>query len=280
MASLTGHDDAMSKQGTFFTNISGLRERFFVLNKRTAVLHYYQDKKSYAAGSGEKGEVQLKGCHVRTAHEKERLAHKVHTQNKGSFGRAAKFRAAKANAAHNLGLDMFQWTIDDVLSNRSWQFACKTEDARHEWMLAVKAAAGPVEAFHVQVLEVDHLPKTDGLGKCDPQVKITMGAHTHTTVHHNKTYKAIFTQTFEYPAAHLGDLIVEVEDFNLNPMNPSEFIGSHTVTAGELQGLMARGSGTKQMFSSIAIKDRKGNIVRGFDGEETLVTFQISYLRK
>ena len=43
---------------------------------------------------------------------------------------------------------------------------------------------------------------------------------------------------------------------------------------------MARGSGTKQMFSGIAIKDRKGDIVRGFDGEETLVTFQISYLRK
>jgi hypothetical protein len=105
---------------------------------------------------------------------------------------------------------MYQWVIDDVQNKRLWEFASKTEHGRHDWMAAVKKCAGPVDCFHVQVLEVDHLPKTDKLGKCDPQVKVTMGHHSHTTVHQDKTYRASYSQTFDYPAIHLNDLVVEV----------------------------------------------------------------------
>lgn len=283
MSSIASHDDAGSKHGTFFkrgVGNSGLRQRYFVLDKEAAVLHYYEDKTAYAAGTGEKGEVLLKGCHVRTAHEKERQAHEAKKHHKGSFGRSSKFQHSEAHAAQALGLDMYQWVIDDVQSKRVWEFASKTEHARHEWMMAVKACAGPVETFLVLVSEIDHLPKTDKLGKCDPQVKVTMGPHSHTTAHHDRTYNASFNQTFEYPAAHLSDLVVTVEDYNMNPLHPSEFIGSHMVAPGQLQDLKAMGSGAKKMFSDMTIKDKKGNIVVGFDGKETLVTFEVTFQRK
>lgn len=133
-----------------------------------------------------------------------------HKHHKGPTGRSAKFQHGDAQAAHNQGLDMYQWVVDDVQSKRLWEFASKTEQARRDWMAAVKKCAGPVQCFQVQILEVDHLPKTDKMGKCDPQVKVTMGPHSHTTVHQDKTYKASYSQTFDYPAIHLNDLVVEV----------------------------------------------------------------------
>lgn len=156
---------------------------------------------------------------------------------------------------------MFQWFIDDVDNKRKWEFASQTEHHRREWMVAVKICAGPVECFHVTVLEVDHLPKTDRMGKCDPQVKVSMGSHSHTTIHRDNTYKASFSQSFDFPAAHLSDVVVEVEDFNINPLHPTEFIGSHTVSAGELHTLMAMGNGRKQVFN-VAVQDKQGCPVR------------------
>lgn len=280
MSSVHSLEDLNKKRGRFFkkgaTN-TGFRERYFVLDKQAGVLHYHEDERAYAAGTGEKGHVLLGGCHVRSVHDKERLEQYDHKHHKGPTGRSAKFQHGDAQAAHNQGLDMYQWVVDDVQSKRLWEFASKTEQARRDWMAAVKKCAGPVQCFQVQILEVDHLPKTDKMGKCDPQVKVTMGPHSHTTVHQDKTYKASYSQTFDYPAIHLNDLVVEVQDYNVNPLNPVEFIGSHTVPAAALQGLMGKGSGAKQTFSNITVKDRKGNIVRGFDGQETLVTFQVSY---
>jgi hypothetical protein len=75
-ASMASREDANDKKGRFFkngANNAGLRERFFVLDKQAAVLHYYEDENAYATGIGEKGEVQLRGCHVRIVHDKERL---------------------------------------------------------------------------------------------------------------------------------------------------------------------------------------------------------------
>ena len=187
----------------------------------------------------------------------------AHSQHKGSHGRAARFKHGEHRAAHALHIDMFHWVIDDVDGKRVWECACPTEHYRTEWMHAVKSCAGPVEVFHVAALEVDHLPKTDRMGKCDPQVKVSMGPYSHTTSHHDKTYKANFHQSFDFPAARLCDLIVEVEDFNYNPLHPTELIGSYTVTAGDLHALMAAGSGAKKMLN-VSLSNRQGQTVRYF----------------
>lgn len=76
MSSVHSLEDVNKKRGRFFkkgaTN-TGFRERYFVLDKQAGVLHYHEDERAYAAGTGEKGHVLLGGCHVRSVHDKERL---------------------------------------------------------------------------------------------------------------------------------------------------------------------------------------------------------------
>ena len=55
------------------------------------------------------------------------------------------------------------------------------------------------------------------------QVKATLGKTSRKTPHQPKRYSAIFSHPLEFPAADIGDLHIDVEDWN--KMTPATFIG-------------------------------------------------------
>lgn len=125
-----------------------------------------------------------------------------------------------------------------------------------------------------QVKEVDHLPKADTFGKCDPQVEIKMGASCFKTGYKSNTYKASFTEVFEFDATAIGDMEFLVTDHET--VGSAEFIGSYVVAASVLQELADIGNGAQKTIT-VGIQDKKGAAVIGNDKEKTQMRIQLSY---
>ena len=126
-----------------------------------------------------------------------------------------------------------------------------------------------------QVKEVDHLPKCDTFGKCDPQVEIKMGASCFKTGYKSSTYKAAFTEVFEFDATAIGDMEFLVSDHET--VGRAQSIGSYVVAASVLRELADSGIGAQKTLT-VGIQDKKGAAVMGHDKEKTQMRIQLSYV--
>ena len=147
---------------------------------------------------------------------------------------------------------------------------------RARFARTVLTAARPGSA---QIKDVDHLPKTDMLGTCDPQVEVRMGGKKFKTDYKSNTYRASFTEVFEFDldALALGDMELELSDHN--QANSKTVIGTYVVKASVLQELKGRGNGARQSLE-VGVQDGKGARVVGYDKEETQMRVALVYAEK
>jgi hypothetical protein len=125
-------------------------------------------------------------------------------------------------------------------------------------------------ALFVAISEVDHLPKMDTFGKCDPMVRVVKGGESHKTSHKEKTYKAIWSEEFKFDSSNKEDIVFEVLDHNA--VTSATLIGTCKVTAKEWEAIEQ--DSAPRPFT-LKISDKKGKIVKGNDGEETQLTFAL-----
>ena len=125
-----------------------------------------------------------------------------------------------------------------------------------------------------QIKKVQHLPKCDTIGSCDPQVKVRMSAKEFKTRHIPSTYTASWEEVFKFDASNLNDMEIELSDHNTDPLPPTH-IGIYVVKKSVLQELVKRGHGSQQQIQT-AVKDKKGVKVVGHDGQETVMQIELS----
>jgi len=120
--------------------------------------------------------------------------------------------------------------------------------------------------LEVNVKKVDHLPRTDRLGKCDPFVALNFGGHVQQTSVKKNVFNADFDESFQFEADRHGMwMMVELYDWNRTSNN--EKIGNYIIAAEHIDKILS--SPVNSEHPVVCFCERDGKPLIGNDGSKT-----------
>jgi hypothetical protein len=129
-------------------------------------------------------------------------------------------------------------------------------------------------------VSVNHLPKMDALGSCDPFCRLEFCGQIHKTVVKKGTYDADYNESFQFEvsdaAGAVGSLTMTVLDWDLG--SPPDEIGQ-IVLPGELMGRVVRSEIGWEGEAKMEVYGKKGEApVVGRDRQRCTATVKVMVL--